>query len=76
MSRKLAEKYIAELYDGPCIAVFHANDHRYQIWQQLLQGDAQMSIIESSHLGLFLVPARDQWMDLFAKAIGDSSKII
>lgn len=71
MAQKLARNYVAEPYDGHCLAVFHARDQRYVIWRSLLAEDAEMPIVESSHLGLFSEPAIDKWMAEFSTAICD-----
>jgi L-serine---[L-seryl-carrier protein] ligase len=69
MSRKLAQAYIAEPYDGPCLAIFHARDQRYNIWRPLLGENAEFSIVESSHLGLFTEPALDKWLTIFSATV-------
>lgn len=69
MARKLARAYIAEPYDGRCLAIFHAQDQRYDIWRPLLAEDSDMLVVESSHLGFFSEPAIDTWMDAFSDAV-------
>ncbi len=69
MARKLAHAYIAEPYDGRCLAVFHSTDQRHGIWQALLSENAKMTIIESSHLGFFTEPTLQKWIDIFSAEI-------
>jgi len=74
MARNLAQVYIAEPYDGHSLAVFHERGQRYDIWQSLLAENTKMSVIDSSHLGLFSEPALDKWMDVFSATINGSTK--
>ena len=65
-ARHFARTYIAEPYPGNCLAVFHNQDQRYEIWQSLLPKDAEFAIVDASHLGLFEEPAVGSWMELIA----------
>jgi len=74
MARKLAQAYVAEPYDGHCLAVFHARDERYDIWQSLLPENAELSFVDSSHLGLFSETAIDKWGGIFSATVNSSAQ--
>lgn len=68
-ARKLARSYVALPYDGRCLVVFHDRAERHGIWSSLLSGDVDISMIESTHLGMFVAPTMNVWMDQLAKIL-------
>ena len=62
-ARRLARSYVALPYEGRCLAVFHDRAERYGIWSSLLSGDAELLLVESTHLGMWVSPTLEAWMD-------------
>ena len=68
-ARQLARSYVAEPYDGVCLAVFHEQGPRYDIWRSILSGNAEFTIVETSHMGFFEEPAVGHWMELLSSVV-------
>lgn len=75
MARQLAQTYVAQPYDGVCLAVFHDHDTRYDTWNSLLSDNANLAVMNTSHLGFFEDPAVGTWMDLLAGEIHPAKDI-
>ncbi|SLN71027.1 Dimodular nonribosomal peptide synthase [Roseovarius litorisediminis] len=75
MAQQLARSYVAQQYKGACLAVFHDQGGRYEIWQSILSETAELAVVEASHLGLFEEPAVNIWMDLVSHVVNASGDI-
>lgn len=65
----LAKNYVAQSYEGKSLAIFHIQDERFQIWNDLLGEQAKTVVIETSHLGMFNDPILTEWMKLLEDEI-------
>jgi len=68
-ARQLARSYVAEPYDDVCLAVFHEQGPRYDIWRSILSGNAEFTIVETYHMGFFEEPAVGHWMELLSSVV-------
>lgn len=74
-AREYAQTYVAEPYDGNCLAVFHEQDQRYDIWQFVLSKETEFAVVDASHLGFFEEPAISTWMEMYTAALTEPKEI-
>jgi enterobactin synthetase component F len=74
-ARKLALSYVAQPYEGCTLAVFHDQAERSDIWRTLLSGRVEIANTEATHLGMFVAPAMNIWMDRLDKSLSGSRSI-
>lgn len=68
-ARRLARDYVAQRYTGRTLAVFHARNERFDVWMGLLGGQADIAMVDATHLGMFNEPALTEWMRPLDRAL-------